>query len=265
MVSDQAAENTLPARRVVLLGASNLTRGMATAIETACLAWGRPLDVLAAAGHGRSYGMRSRVLVRDLPGITECALWRALAERPAAPTAALITDIGNDLFYGASPETIVKWVEDCCRRLKSIDARLVMTRLPLCNVGRVRPWQYRIFRTMLYPSSEVSLDDLTRRAQELDERLLDVARRFDCRLIEPQACWYGVDPVHVKRFQARIAWRQILAGWSEALQDAAPRAGLQRWLYLHTRAPERRWMFGRERSRLQPCGQLPDGTVLSFY
>jgi hypothetical protein len=265
MVSDSAASKGLPARRVVLLGASNLTRGMATVVETACCAWGRPLDVLAAAGHGRSYGMRSRVLVRDLPAITECGLWPALAERPAAATAALITDIGNDLFYGASPETIARWIEQCCQRLKAIDARLVMTRLPVCNVGRVRPWQYRIFRTMLYPFCRLSLDDLTCLARELDERLLEVARRFDCRLIEPQACWYGLDPVHVKRFQARRAWREILAGWSEALQEAAPRASPGRWLYLYSRAPAQRWFFGHERRRAQPCGRLPDGTVLSFY
>jgi hypothetical protein len=238
---------------------------MATAIETACRAWGRPLDVLAAAGHGRSYGMRSKVLVRDLPGIRECALWQAVAQRPAAPTAALITDVGNDLFYGALPETIAGWIEECCQRLQAAGARLVMTRLPMCNVGRVRPWQYRIFRTLLYPSCGISLDDLTHRAAELDNRLLDVARRFDCRLIEPQACWYGLDPVHVKRFQARSVWRQIMTGWSEALQETAPRARFRRWLYLHSRRPERRWLFGREQCRSQPCGRLSDGTILSFY
>jgi len=85
----------VPARRVVLLGASNLTRGISTAVETARLQWGRPLDVMAALGHGRSYGLASRLLCRTLPSIVECGLWPALAARPPAPTAALVTDVGN--------------------------------------------------------------------------------------------------------------------------------------------------------------------------
>ncbi|HEV3343015.1 MAG TPA: hypothetical protein VG125_21755 [Pirellulales bacterium] len=255
----------LPARRVVLLGASNLTRGIATVIETSCRAWGRPLDVLAAAGHGRSYGTRSRVLARALPGITECALWPALASRPAAPTAALITDIGNDLFYDATPETIASWVEECCRRLEAYDARLVMTRLPVSNVGRLQPWQYQMFRTLLYPACRLSLEALARRARELDDRVQDVARRHDCRLIEPQAHWYGVDPVHVKLLLARGVWKQILEGWSDALDGAAPPASMWRWIYLHSRAPQQRWFFGCEQRGPQPCGRLPDGTLLSFY
>jgi hypothetical protein len=254
-----------PERRVVLLGASNLMRGIATVVETACRAWGRPLDVLIAAGHGRSYGMRSRVLVRELPGITECALWPALAARPVAPTAALITDIGNDLFYGSSPDAIARWVEQCCQRLKASDARLVMTRLPVCNVGRVRPWQYRAFRTMFFPACRLSLADLTHRAQELDERLLELAGRFACRLIEPQACWYGLDPIHVKLMQARSAWQEVFAGWGDVATDPAPRASVLRWMYLYSCSPEQRWLLGRKRTHLQPCGRLPDGTVLSFY
>ena len=263
-VGSQASAE-LPARRVVVLGASNVTRGIGTVIETACHAWGRPLDILVAAGHGRSYGMRSRVLVRELPGIIQCALWTALAARPPAETAALITDIGNDLFYGAAPETIVGWVDECCQRLQTAGARLVMTRLPVCNVGRVRPWQFAFFRTLSYPGCRLSLDAMTRRAHELDEQLLALARRYDCRVIEPQDCWYGLDPVHVKLSQARSAWRQILAGWSEALDNGVPRLPLGRLAYLYLRAPERRWLFGRERHKPQPCGRLPDGTVLSFY
>ncbi|HEX5443564.1 MAG TPA: hypothetical protein VFW87_07035, partial [Pirellulales bacterium] len=125
-------ENRLPQRRVVLLGASNVTRGISTVVETACRVWGRPLDLLAAIGHGRSYGMKSTVLVRTLPGILDCGLWPALAERPPAHTAALVTDVGNDLFYGADPPQIAGWIEACVDRLAKLDAAVVMTRMPVC-------------------------------------------------------------------------------------------------------------------------------------
>jgi len=57
-----------PSRRVVFLGASNVVRAISTIVETAELSWGLPLDVLAACGHGRSYGRTSCVLGRSLPG-----------------------------------------------------------------------------------------------------------------------------------------------------------------------------------------------------
>ena len=56
-------------RRVILLGASNLTRAISTVIGIAQATLDGPLDIVAALGHGRSYGMWSRVLFRELPGI----------------------------------------------------------------------------------------------------------------------------------------------------------------------------------------------------
>ena len=111
-----------PSRRVILLGASNVTRSMSTIVETAELVWGRPLDLLAACGHGRSYGRTSCVFGRSLPGILECGLWDELSRRPALPTAALVTDIGNDILYGAGVDQIAAWVEQSLIRLRGLRA-----------------------------------------------------------------------------------------------------------------------------------------------
>jgi hypothetical protein len=63
-----------PATRWVLLGASNLTLGLGTVLSTIRNPSPAPLDILAAPGHGRSYGATSRVLCRELPGILQCGL-----------------------------------------------------------------------------------------------------------------------------------------------------------------------------------------------
>ena len=57
------------------------------------------------------------MLGRELPGITTCGLWDALAARPPARTAALVTDVGNDLLYGAPVAAILDWVAECLDRL----------------------------------------------------------------------------------------------------------------------------------------------------
>ncbi len=99
------AQTTRPC--VVLLGASNLTRGISTVVGMARGIVGEPSEFLIAMGHGRSYGQRSSVLGRSLPGITQCGLWEAL-RHARGPTSALITDIGNDVIYGVPVETILR-------------------------------------------------------------------------------------------------------------------------------------------------------------
>ncbi len=119
--SDPADPNpTVPPQRVVILGASNVLRSISTVLATAERLRGQPLDFLAAAGHGRSYGLTSRVLGRSLPAIRACALWETIFRRPQVPTVSLVTDVGNDLLYGASVETIASWVEECLTKLAGI-------------------------------------------------------------------------------------------------------------------------------------------------
>jgi hypothetical protein len=47
-------------RRVVALGASNLTRGFHAVVSVARAAWGPEVEIVAALGHGRSYGSARR-------------------------------------------------------------------------------------------------------------------------------------------------------------------------------------------------------------
>src|SRR5712671_2746547 len=124
---NSGSRDARPPRRVVLLGASNLTRGISTVIETAWSLLGSPLEVLAALGHGRSYGLSSRILGRELPGIRQSGLWEALAAAPRAETAALVTDVGNDLLFGATVASILEWVSESLGRLAAVEARTVLT------------------------------------------------------------------------------------------------------------------------------------------
>src|SRR3954465_11577323 len=102
---------TTPTRRVILLGASNLTRSFPTVVATVRQTWPEPVEIMAAMGHGRSYGQDSSVLGRKISGIFPCALWQDLQNRRRLPTSALVTDIGNDMLYGIPPNQILNWVE----------------------------------------------------------------------------------------------------------------------------------------------------------
>jgi len=255
-----------PAKRVVLLGASNLAKALSTVIDTSRLIWGSPIDVLAALGHGRSYGLSSTIVGRTLPGISVCGLWKALDARPPSPLAALLTDIGNDLLYEAPVEQIAGWVEQCLDRLLSHNARIVMTLLPVENIIALSQWRFYIARTVLFPNSRLQLKVIAERALELNDRVRQLGTARNVYLAEHQTAWYGFDPIHIRMRHWSSAWPTILASWMEAnTSPAVPRRSLSRWLYLRSRMPERVKVFGIPLSGAQPAGRLPDGTTVSLY
>ena len=259
-----------PAKRIVLLGASNLTRGISTVIETAWSLCGSPLEVLAALGHGRSYGLTSRVLGRELPGIRRFGLWDDLASRPPAETAALVTDVGNDLLYGASVREILGWVRESLDRLTAQQARTVLTLLPLESVRGLSDWRYLLLRTCTFPRCRARRLDILDAAIELNAGLKQLAVERGVSIVEQRAQWYGFDPIHIRLVHWRDAWREILAPWSDAPQSAPAqscpvRGSMTRWLYLRSLPPLERRLFGRARRALQPSGRLRDGTTIALY
>ncbi len=255
-----------PRRRAVLLGASNLTRGISTVVATAGAYWGRPLEIVAALGHGRSYGMHSSVFGRRLPGILQCGLWQALQDRPAVLTAAVVTDIGNDLLYDVPPQRIADWVKECLDRLLELDARIVLTRLPPSIFEGVSPWRFNFLKSCFFPSCHLGLDEVLRRADRLDRELETICAERGIPTAVHRREWYGFDPIHVKLRHWRAAWGEILSPWHDGQPlPEVPRPARRRWLYLRRLTPQQRWLFGISRRCPQPSGELPDGSTVALY
>lgn len=255
-----------PTRQVVLLGASNLTRGISTVVGTSQLLFREPLRVLAALGHGRSYGRPSTVLFRTLPGILDCGLWESLRSGPTLPTTALITDIGNDIMYGVEVPQILQWVDAAVSRLQQAGARVSLTLLPLESISRLGPWRFGLLRRALFPSCRLEFSEALDRAFQLHEQLQSLASSRGVATVSHRGQWYGFDPIHIRRRHWKTAWCEVLSPWIDAQEPHVFAAqSLKRWLYLRTRAPEHRALFGIERSHAQPCARLSDGTTISFY
>jgi hypothetical protein len=254
-------------QRVVLLGASNLTISFPRIVRRLRSGTTGRLDVFAALGHGRSFGEWSAILCRGLPGIAECGLWERLDELSPGvrPELALVTDVGNDLLYGYDVARITRWVDLCLARLAGRGARLVLTLIPLGSVERLSAWRFLIARTLLFPRNRMSYDHLFGAARDLNGRLAELGRQYGAHVVEPQACWYGVDPIHVRRSCRAEAWECTLGGWN-ALGPGAPQAdeaGLSSWRLRRLR-PELRTMCRRVQRTRQPALELPDTSVSLF-
>lgn len=256
----------IPTRRVILLGASNVVRAFPTLVETVRRTWREPIDFMVAMGHGRSYGQDSAVLGRKISGIFPCALWQDLQERAALPTVALITDIGNDLLYGVTPDRLVNWVEQCVDRLVNVGATTVVTQLPTESMERLGKRRFAFFRSVLFPSSSLTLTEARQCVREINRRLDALAESRKISVIPVSGAWYGFDPIHVMRRSFRAAWPTILADWlDEAGQVAFARSSLLMTAYLATLAPLEYSRFGIKRCVAQPCARFIDGTTISLY
>jgi hypothetical protein len=255
-----------PTRRVILLGASNLTRSFPTVVATVRQTWSEPIEIMAAMGHGRSYGLDSSVLGKKISGIFPCALWRDLQNRPSLPTAALVTDLGNDILYGISPNQMLDWVERCLDRLASANATTIVSQMPVGSIERLGERRFQFFRRLFFPRSTLTLADARVLVREINERLIALGEARKIPVIPASPTWYGVDPIHLKRSIKRHAWPVLLAAWRATQEPfTISPSSLSMAAYLAALEPAEYSRFGIQRRVAQPNGLLNDGTTISLY
>jgi hypothetical protein len=248
-------------RRLVVLGASNLTRGFAAVVQAARAAWGEPLDVFGALGHGRSYGIDSRIFFRELPGILESGLWAQLDASPRVPSRALVTDVGNDILYHVPVETILGWMSECVRRLEVLGCEVILTDLPLFTLRELSPSRFLFFRSLFVPSCRLTQRQVEERAVEVSAGLVRLARDRGHTLVPLQPEWYGFDPIHIRPRYWTAAWRQIL-GAVPTQPPPGPRLGRLR---LYLARPQRRSLFGFRQHTPQPALRTAAQTAVWLY
>jgi hypothetical protein len=242
-------------RRVVLIGASNLAMSFPLVVEGLRAGLGDGLDILAALGHGRSYGLWTQLLGRELPGIVECDLWRFLHKTRGTdpPPLAAVLDVGNDLVYGVPVPQVLDWLETCLRRLNRHHSEIVLLSLPLESVGRLPPWRFELVRRTLFPAHPIPQPLLLDRLHRLHEQMGVLAQAYNARLVHAPAQWYGLDPIHIRPDRRPSAWREVFSRWSvwnRAARIISP--GWPKALGLRVLRPARRILFGQAQLTPQP-------------
>jgi hypothetical protein len=248
--------------RVIALGASNLTRGFHTIVSTSRAAWGPEVQVLAALGHGRSYGVSRTVGICTLPGILESGLWRALESLPVVPTRAIVSDVGNDIMYGHSAERILSWIEDALRRLQSVTDDITLTDLPLASIRRISQTKYLLFRSFLFPFCGLSLAQVLDTAERVNSGLAELSIKHGVNFFRLNPNWYGSDPIHIRPSLWRSAWQQILNAGS---LSSNRKSSLLEGLRLYFMANERRRILGIAQFTPQSGVALPAGGRVWLY
>jgi hypothetical protein len=206
--------------RLVLLGASNLTRAFSKLVDVARATFHPPLEIFCAKGFGRSYGQSSRFLTKNFSGILQFPLWDELRVAEPRTTFAILADVGNDLAYEAPVETIVNWVEETLDRLSEHEAKCVINNVPIESLRRVGRLRYGLVKSVLFPSCRLDRSEMQRRAEQLWERLQALAETRKTPIFTGENDWYGVDPIHPRRRFRIASFERMFAELNSALQDA---------------------------------------------
>lgn len=247
-------------QRVIALGASNLTRALYTVVSTARSAWTRDIEFVSALGLGRSYGVKSSVFGRSVPGILESGLWAELDAMPPAPSVGLITDVGNDIMYNIEVPQILEWIRESAGRLERHATSITIAGLPVEGGRRISDWQFRWLRNIIVPSCRLTRDQLHERADAVNAGLRKIAAERGHRFVELESSWYGFDPIHIRHRHWRTAWSRMLGvpetAWRGSIGEAAG---------LHLRRPQQQRLFGVDIGQREQGAPLPGGGRVWLY
>ena len=253
-------------QRIVMLGASNLSRAFPIAVSMSQQVFAGPLDFYIAKGHGRSYGQDSRCIGKKNSGIFLSGIWRALEQEKSMPITAFLTDVGNDLAYEVPVETILTWVVGCLDRLSALGAKVVMSDLPMGALRQVGATRYRLFRTILFPQCRLDWNEMLRRAESLSDGLRELAESRQIPLFVGKREWYSLDPIHPPQRRYPEIWADLLSQVADLPSGLSRhRCPLRKACYLRSLRPERWSIFSVPRRAAQPNGRLRDGSTISLY
>lgn len=241
-------------RRVILIGASNVTLSFPLLVSSIMRSLPGPLQVFTAQGHGRSFCNWSHVLHRGLPPITGCGLWEELSRQPVAEeTWGLVTDVGNDLIYGIEVDTVFRQVQSVFHLLAQHHTRLTYVRLPVERIMMLTDFHYRVAKKILFPGPTVPWPIISKRVLELDGRMQELAASFEGKILTPRLTWYGVDPIHIRNSQRVSAWREVLETWPFAESPDVAWPSSNNAVQLWRTAPAERSYWNRHYQTPQPC------------
>ena len=262
---------------VVALGASNLSRGLSRLLKASRCCSSSAVDLIVAAGHGRSYGANSRIWKRSLPSILESGLWRSLDRLLRSGVSknsqrlAVITDIGNDLLYGFSTEQLAEWLEEVIHRLQQQQFDIVITKLPVESIESVGPFRFRFLKTFFVPGCRQSLEEIKEQSRQVNDNIVHIAKKYQISVIEQPGSWYGLDAIHIRRSCLEDFWRRVVECWSEykcdtnTHQETSLRSTWQEWFRINAASAEVRSLAGVMLFTPQPVFQLGDTTRVFLY
>lgn len=197
----------------LLMGASNLARGYSMLSHTLSKSLeNKNSKFLNALGPGRAVCARGGMFNFTYSPIKDCrVIEKAEKEtKKASRTAVLITDIGNDLMYGISADTLIENLDEMINRMLGWDADIFLTSIHVDLKRDVSPRTFLFLRFFFYPGSKVTYEETDSFVVKVNEYLKEKSEKNErVHLITGMGSFAGLDKIHYSLSKTHSAWSLV--------------------------------------------------------
>jgi hypothetical protein len=193
------------------MGASNLARGysMLTRHISSCFGKNKT-EFLNALGPGRGFCARGGMFNFTYPPIQDCRILDVAEKKPCDTRVVLITDIGNDLMYGVSADTLIESLNGLIDRALQWDAEIFLTSIHVNLKKDVSQTTFFILKSFFYPGSNITYEDTDLFIIKVNGYLKEKSGKNErVHLISGMESFAGADKIHYSLLQTHSAWGKI--------------------------------------------------------
>ena len=195
----------------LLMGASNLARGysMFTRHISSCFGKNKT-EFLNALGPGRGFCARGGMFNFTYPPIQDCRILEAAKKKSCDTRVVLITDIGNDLMYGVSADTLIESLDGLIDKALLLDAEIFLTSIHVNLRKDVSQTTFFILKSFFYPGSNITYEETDLFIIKVNGYLKEKAEKNEkVHLISGLESFIGVDKIHYSLLNTHSAWEKI--------------------------------------------------------
>ena len=197
----------------LLMGASNLARGysMLTHHLSECLKKNKT-EFLNALGPGRGFCTRGGIFNITYSPIQDSQVIESAEKKSkeALHTVVLFTDIGNDLMYGVSADTLIASLDIMIDEILKWDADIFLTSIHVNLKKDISPTIFLVLRFLLYPSSKANYEEMDLSIHQINDYLEDkVSENQRMHLITGLEAFAGLDKIHYSLLKTHAAWSAV--------------------------------------------------------
>jgi hypothetical protein len=216
-------QNTDPEYLFVLLGASNMARGY-SALTQHLSKNISPTQFINALGPSRGYCARGSLLNFSYSPIGKCKVMKSAEDfaQQGGKMVVLLTDIGNDIMYGVSDQSVIECLDTLIESFRSWDAEVFITSIHVDISQDMGKLFFKLLKIIFYPKSQVTFDEADLAVKRLNHYIEEKSKKSEgVHLISGMKVYCGLDKIHFGLLKSHLAWSQIANKMLSAL-DVKP-------------------------------------------
>ncbi len=195
----------------LFMGASNLARGysLLTRYLSRCLGV-QNIEFLNALGPGRGFCAKGGMFNFIYPPIQDCQVIEAVDKKTKNPRVVLITDLGNDLMYGVTPDALIECLDTLIDRMLKWNADIFLTSIHINMKKDISRRTFYILRFIFYPNSKMNYEETDSLIIKVNDYLEEKARNNKkVHLITGMESYAGSDKIHYSLLKMHKAWSKV--------------------------------------------------------